>query len=85
MGTRDTAHGTPRRIDCAGCISAGLSTCGVPGMIVGKAVGGKTGAIITESPGGAPGAPEDTGDARVDIGGTGGERDAGGGVTGFPA
>jgi len=54
-------------------------------MIVGKAVDGKTGAIITESPGGAPGAPEDTGDARVDNGGIGGERDAGGGVTGFPA
>ena len=54
-------------------------------MIVGKAVGGKTGAIIIASPGGAPRAPEDTGGARVDIGGTGGGRDAGGGVTGFPA
>jgi len=31
-------------------------------MIVGKAIGGKTGAIITESPGGAPGAPEGTGE-----------------------
>ena len=53
-------------------------------MIVGKAVGGKTGAIIIASPGGAPRAPEDAGGARVDIGGTGRGRDAGG-VTGFPA
>ena len=30
---------------------------------------------MTESPGGAPGAPGDTGDVRVDIGGTGDERD----------
>ena len=78
LGTRDTAHGRPQKIDCAGCIPAGLSIGGVPGMIVGKAVDGKTGAIMTESPGGAPGALEDTGDARISVGGTGSERDAGG-------
>ena len=50
-------------------------------MIVGTSVRGKTGATIGPSPGRALGSPEDTGGARVDIGGIGGGRDDAGGVT----
>ena len=51
LETSDTAQGTSWKMDCGGAISAGLSTCGDPGIIVGKAVGGRTGATTCASPG----------------------------------
>jgi hypothetical protein len=65
--------------------SVGLSTCGAPGNII----WGKTGATTPPNRLGRPcrsseGTDSDTGDANVDMGGTGSERGTIGGVTGFP-
>ena len=67
----------PWKIDCPGSISAGLSICGDPGIMVATVVRGKTGATIEPRPGEALG---DIRGARVDIGETGGERGTAGGV-----
>lgn len=72
--------GIPWRIDCAGFISAGLSTCAAPDMIVGKTVRG-TGATICPRPSGGRGSPRAFGGVRVEIGGTDGEADIAGSVT----